>query len=91
MKKMRDSMSDDLRPEYNLSELLRGGVRGKYAKRYHAGTNLVLLAPDVAAAFPDATAVNEALRLLMTVAKQSVAASKAEPSAAAPAQNSTHN
>ena len=62
-------MDDDLRPEYNLSELLRGGVRGKYAERYREGTNLVLLAPDVAAAFPDAAAVNEALRLVLQISR----------------------
>jgi hypothetical protein len=62
---------DDLRAEYDEA-IIRGGVRGKYAERYKAGTNLVLLAPDVAAAFPDAKAVNEALRLLMKVAKKSL-------------------
>jgi len=40
-KKPRDEMNDELRPEYDLRELLRTGARGKYAKRYHAGTNLV--------------------------------------------------
>jgi hypothetical protein len=40
-------------------------VRGKYVERYRQGTNLVLLDPDVAAAFPDAKAVNDALRLLL--------------------------
>ena len=69
MKKGTDK--EDLRPEYDAA-LIRGGVRGKYAERYRAGTNLVRLAPDVAAAFPDADAVNEALRLLMKVAKQSI-------------------
>jgi hypothetical protein len=64
-------LKDDLRPEYGLYSL-RDGVRGKYAKDFRAGTNLVLLEPDVAAAFPDAKAVNEALRLLMTVAKKSL-------------------
>jgi hypothetical protein len=59
---------DELRPEYDAS-LIRSGVRGKYAKRYQKGTNLVWLAPDVAAAFPNAEAVNEALRLLMIVAR----------------------
>jgi hypothetical protein len=44
-------------------------VRGKYAERYKAGTNLVLLEPDVAQAFPDDKAVNEALRLIMQIAK----------------------
>jgi len=47
-----------MRPEYDFSK----GVRGKYAARYAEGTNLVLLAPDVAAEFPTATAVNKALR-----------------------------
>ncbi len=55
---------DDLRPEYDLSEL-KGGVRGKYLDRFRTGTNLALLAPDVRAAFPSDNAVNEALRSLM--------------------------
>ena len=55
---------DDLRPEYDLSKL-KGGVRGKYLKRYRAGTNLALLAPDVRAAFPTDEAVNQALRSLI--------------------------
>ena len=49
-----------LRPHYDF----RGGVRGKYASRYRAGTNAVVLDPDVAAAFPNAVAVNRALRML---------------------------
>jgi hypothetical protein len=62
-KKRKDEMNDELRTEYNLHELLKGGVRGKYADRYRAGTNLVLLDPDVAKAFANnAEAVNEALR-----------------------------
>jgi len=59
---------DELRPEYDLSQL-KGRVRGKYVERYREGTNLVLLEPDVAAAFPDAKTVNEALRLLIKVAQ----------------------
>lgn len=62
-------MDDDLRPEYDLSQLLKGGVRGKYAERFRKDTNLVLLAPDVAQAFPTDEAVNEALRLVMQIAK----------------------
>jgi hypothetical protein len=71
MKKKRiDEMQDDLRPEYDLRELLKAGVWGKYAKRYRAGTNLVLLAPDVAEAFAnDEEAVNEALRLVIQMGK----------------------
>ncbi|MFN8445667.1 MAG: hypothetical protein U0175_33055 [Caldilineaceae bacterium] len=60
---------DDLRPEYDLKKLLKKAVRGKYTKRYQAGTNLVLLALDVASAFPNAQAVNDALRLVMQLAK----------------------
>ena len=60
---------DELRPEYDLRNLLKGGIRGKYAKRYHAGTNLVLLDPDVRRAFRDERAVNEALRLVIELRK----------------------
>ena len=60
---------DDLRDEYDLRELLPKGVRGKYVDQYRAGTNLVLLEPDVAEAFPDEEAVNEALRLVMKLAE----------------------
>jgi len=61
-------MADDLRPEYDLSKL-KGGVRGKYAKRFQQGTNLVLLWPDVARYFPDERAVNAALRSLVGIAE----------------------
>ena len=64
MKKDSSQEEDDLRPEYDFSEL-KDHVRGKYVERYREGTNLVLLDPDVAAAFPDAKAVNDALRLLL--------------------------
>jgi len=60
-------LDDELRPEYGEA-LLKDGVRGKYAQRYAAGTNLALLDPDVAAAFPNDEAVNEALRLVIRVA-----------------------
>ncbi len=69
MKKANDrEMADELRPEYDLS-LMKGGVRGKYAKRFREGTNLVLLSPDVARYFPDEDSVNDALRSLVGVAK----------------------
>jgi hypothetical protein len=67
--KKKAEVRDELRPEYDLPELLRGGIRGKYANRYREGTNLVLLAPDVAAVFPDDRAVNDALRLVMQLAR----------------------
>ena len=59
---------DELRRDYDLSKL-KGGVRGKYVARYRAGTNLVLLSPDVAEYFPDEQSVNMALRTLIHVAK----------------------
>lgn len=63
--------SNGLRPEYDLRKL-KDGVRGKYLARYRAGTNLVLLSPDVAAHFPNQKAVNAALRsLIMEEAKGS--------------------
>jgi hypothetical protein len=62
-------MSDELHPEYDLRTLLKGGVRGKYAAKYRAGTNVVLLDPDVAKAFPTERAVNQALRLVLRLNK----------------------
>ncbi len=70
-----NELEDDLLPEYDLANM-KGGVRGKYVDRYRSGTNIVLLDPDVADAFPTAESVNEALRMLMTIAdrqKQTVA------------------
>jgi hypothetical protein len=69
MKKRRNNLNEELRPEYDLRELFRQGTRGKYAKRYHAGTNLVLLDPDVRKAFRNERAVNEALRLVIKLCK----------------------
>ncbi len=63
---------EDMLPEYDFS----GGERGKYAKQYQSGTNMVLLSPDVAEAFPNAVAVNNALRALVNIARQSVASAK---------------
>jgi hypothetical protein len=80
-------MEDELRPEYDLTELLKGGVRGKYAARYRAGANVVVLAPDVARAFPTEEAVNEALRLVMKMAQiLNLAADSERQPAQAPSQ-----
>lgn len=68
-KRLKAEMEDELRPEYNLRKLLKGGVRGKYVERYRSGTNLVLLDPDVAKAFGSEQAVNEALRLVIQLSK----------------------
>ena len=75
-KKSMTEMNDELRPEYDLRKLLKPGVRGKYAERYRAGTNLVLLEPDVARVFPSEKAVNEALRLVIQLAKIPAAKSR---------------
>jgi hypothetical protein len=54
----------EMRAEYDFS----GGVRGKYVDRYRRGTNVVLLDPELAEAFPDSKSVNDALRALLAVA-----------------------
>ena len=69
-KELAKRRDDDLRPEYDLTRL-KGGVRGKYYKQATAGTNLVLLEPDLARTFPDSSSVNRALRLLQEVATKS--------------------
>ncbi len=71
MKKATSKKRDGLRREYDLKEL-KGGVRGKYYRRYAEGTNLVLLDADLADAFPSAKAVNDALRVLADVASRRV-------------------
>ena len=69
--KTDDTPLDELRPEYDFSNM-NGGIRGKYAQRYRAGTNLVKIDPDVAEVFMDDAAVNEALRELIKVAQRQV-------------------
>ena len=68
---MRTVKSEEMRKEYRREDLGKG-VRGKYLAEYKKGTNLVLLSPDVAAAFPDDASVNDALRGLMKVAQQTI-------------------
>ena len=69
MKRPVTGSTDELRPEYDLTELLKDGVRGKYAKRYHAGTNLVLIEPEIHSEFRTAKDVNDALRLVIQLRK----------------------
>jgi hypothetical protein len=57
---------DTMRAEYDM----RGGVRGKYAGRVRRESVMVTLEPDVAAVFPDAASVNDALRVLLKAAKK---------------------
>jgi hypothetical protein len=64
MKKNNRRSTNDMRPEYDFASM-KGGVRGKYAKRYRAGTNLILLDPELAKAFPTDAAVNRALRAVL--------------------------
>ena len=70
MKMDKMGLEDDLRPEYKREDLGKG-VRGKYYDSYMKGTNLVLLSPDVATAFPTAESVNDALRSLIKIARAS--------------------
>lgn len=63
-----DSDNDTLRAEYDFS----GGTRGRHHQAYRAGTNVVFLEPDVAKAFPDSESVNQALRLLLKLAREQV-------------------
>jgi hypothetical protein len=69
MKKAKQT--DTLRPEYNRKDLSEG-VRGKYYSAFNLGHNIVLLDPEVASAFPSEEAVNEALKSLIKVARDSV-------------------
>jgi hypothetical protein len=65
MKKRRSKREvPEMRAEYDFS----GGVRGKYANGYRRGVNVILLEPEVAAAFPDSKSVNDALRALLEIA-----------------------
>jgi hypothetical protein len=68
--------NNEMRPEYDFSH----GVRGKHFGAYRAGTNVVFLEPDVAKAFRDSDSVNQALRLLLQLARTSI------PSAVEPDQ-----
>ena len=75
MKKESIKKADqDLREEYDLSQL-KGGERGKYYQRAAAGTNIVLIEPDLAVLFPNSESVNRALRVLAD-AGRSVTGSK---------------
>ena len=67
-KARRRGYEDDMRPEYDFASM-KGGVRGKYVARLRKGSNLVLLEPDVAKAFPSSAAVNEALRGVLTTTR----------------------
>jgi hypothetical protein len=65
-KRRSKGVAPQMRAEYDFS----GGVRGKYADRYRRGVNVVLLEPELAAAFPDSKSVNDALRALIEIAER---------------------
>jgi hypothetical protein len=67
-KAIRTRHDPDMLDEYDFSK----GVRGKYAKRYAEGTNIVVLSPDIAQIFPTSESVNEALRVLVKAARQKI-------------------
>jgi len=69
MKKAKSELSDWGRSEYKRTDLGKL-VRGKYAKRLTESSNVVLLDPEVAAAFPNSEAVNKALRSLISTKRQ---------------------
>jgi len=66
MKKRSETNDLDIQPDYDFSS----GTRGKYARRYAHGTNVVVLEPDVARAFPNAAAVNSSLRALAQIIRK---------------------
>lgn len=70
MKKGKSSRSDEMRREYKRSDFPKGFVRGKYATRVAAKSNIVRLDPEIAEAFPTSKAVNEALGAMLRAAKK---------------------
>jgi hypothetical protein len=64
----KTNSTNGLRTEYDFASM-KGGVRGKHAKPYREGTNIVLLEPDIAEAFPNDEAVNEALRCVLNATR----------------------
>jgi hypothetical protein len=76
--KKASELNDDLRPEYDLSQL-KGGVRGKYFREATAGTNLVLIDHELTAVFPDSESMNRALRMLVNTAAAAARTTRRRP------------
>jgi hypothetical protein len=76
MKKDKTLDEDELRPEYKRSDFPGGLVRGKYAKRLRESSNVVVLKPEVAQAFPNEEAVNNALLSLIDIAQKTTRATR---------------
>ncbi len=70
MKKAKQTNRDELRAEYGRSDFPKGFVRGKYAERLRRSSNIVVLEPEVANAFPNQEAVNSALLSLIRIAER---------------------
>jgi len=76
MKKAKRAQKDELRPAYKRSDFTGPLVRGKYAKRLRESSNVVVLKPEVAAAFPNEEAVNAVLSSLIKIAKSTARPTK---------------
>jgi len=70
MKKAEANNEDELRPEYTRPDFTEPFVRGKYAERARESSNVVVLRPEVAKAFPNEDAVNDALMSLIELAQR---------------------
>jgi hypothetical protein len=68
MKKAKQTSKDELSAEYRRSDFPKGFVRGRYAERLRESSNIVVLKPEVARAFPNQEAVNGALLSLIRIA-----------------------
>jgi len=79
MKKARQPERDELRREYRLSDFRRPLVRGKYARRLREASNIVVLKPEVAEAFPNEEAVNNALLSLVKLARATARPTRRTP------------
>ena len=76
MKKDKNIDKDELRPEYKRADFPDGFVRGKYVKKLKESSNVVVLRPEVAKAFPNEEAVNNALLSLIDIAQKTIRPTK---------------
>jgi len=76
MKKDKEPDKDELRPEYKHADFPDGLVRGKYGKRMKESSNIIVLRPEVAQAFPNEEAVNNALLSLIDLAQKTTRPTK---------------
>jgi len=76
MKKDKKIEKDELRSQYKRSDFSGGLVRGKYAKKIKESSNIIVLRPEVAEAFPNEEAVNNALLSLINIAQKTIRLTK---------------